>query len=557
MAKKLLALVMALLLLVGCSTVAFARVTDSMCVVNCQEWVSLRSSPSTSSSQLARVPLGAWVTGCESADNGFIRCEYNGQTGYVLAKYLNEDAGGAEESDEVSSTMHVVNCQSWVSLRSSASTGAAQLAKVPLGATVTNCSAASNGFIKCSYDGQTGYILARYLREGAGNDAVVEPEPTPSITPEPDQPDINAGDTMQVVNCQSWVSLRKLPSTSSTQLARVPLGATVTDCSAADNGFVRCIYNGQAGYILTSYLRAVDDSTGDNATAAPEVTEIPDATETPDATEAPAETPEPTAAPEQDASNNMYVVNCQSWVSLRSSPSTSASQLARVPLGTEVVNCSAASNGFIKCSYLGQTGYILAEYLSTELGELKYDGIVKEMNAAGYRVTVERGNDGYDESIRVRCYSSSGAMLWEHEADNGYATELTLTNAFIGGSASDPRVMLYVESEGLSALNIRTGERIWLLPSSEVNLGSICWAVAEDGTMYIGGYYGPDPVAISVDGKVLWQSDSMENGPYWLYKIELTDEGVLASYDMNVDYGAGAQILYGYDGSLLEYIPED
>ena len=49
----------------------------------------------------------------------------------------------------------------------------------------------------------------------------------------------------------------------------------------------------------------------------------------------------------------------------------------------------------------------------------------------------------------------------------------------------------------------------------------------------------------------------MENGPYWLYKIELTDEGVLASYDMNVDYGAGAQILYGYDGSLLEYIPED
>ena len=194
MAKKLLALVMALLLLVGCSTVAFARVTDSMCVVNCQEWVSLRSSPSTSSSQLARVPLGAWVTGCESADNGFIRCEYNGQTGYVLAKYLNEDAGGAEESDEVSSTMHVVNCQSWVSLRSSASTGAAQLAKVPLGATVTNCSAASNGFIKCSYDGQTGYILARYLREGAGNDAVVEPEPTPAITPEPDRPDISAGE---------------------------------------------------------------------------------------------------------------------------------------------------------------------------------------------------------------------------------------------------------------------------------------------------------------------------------------------------------------------------
>ena len=62
----------------------------------------------------------------------------------------------------------------------------------------------------------------------------------------------------------------------------------------------------------------------------------------------------------------------------------------------------------------------------------------------------------------VRC---SGSM----RRNNGYATELTLTNAFIGGSASDPRVMLYVESEGLSALNIRTPGRAHMATALQRN----------------------------------------------------------------------------------------
>ena len=36
--------------------------------------------------------------------------------------------------------------------------------------------------------------------------------------------------TMEVVNCNEWVSLREKPSTSSERLAKVSLGATVHSC---------------------------------------------------------------------------------------------------------------------------------------------------------------------------------------------------------------------------------------------------------------------------------------------------------------------------------------
>ena len=41
-----------------------ADITDVMRVVNCQEWVSLREAPDTSSTRLAKVYLGEFVTFC-------------------------------------------------------------------------------------------------------------------------------------------------------------------------------------------------------------------------------------------------------------------------------------------------------------------------------------------------------------------------------------------------------------------------------------------------------------------------------------------------------------
>ena len=66
-------------------------------VVNCNEWISLRYSPSTSSERIATIPLGAIVTvydGPVWGIDGFYPVEYRGMKGYCLKEYLQYYSGG-------------------------------------------------------------------------------------------------------------------------------------------------------------------------------------------------------------------------------------------------------------------------------------------------------------------------------------------------------------------------------------------------------------------------------------------------------------------------------
>lgn len=62
-------------------------------VVNCDEWVSLREHADTSSSRLAKVPLGARVVSVYDTIFDFYLCEYNGEVGFILKKYLSPNPG--------------------------------------------------------------------------------------------------------------------------------------------------------------------------------------------------------------------------------------------------------------------------------------------------------------------------------------------------------------------------------------------------------------------------------------------------------------------------------
>ena len=59
----------------------------SMRVVNCKNWVTLRSSPNTRASTVTRIPLGEYVEAYKYNDR-FVECYYKGMHGYVLKKYL-------------------------------------------------------------------------------------------------------------------------------------------------------------------------------------------------------------------------------------------------------------------------------------------------------------------------------------------------------------------------------------------------------------------------------------------------------------------------------------
>ena len=71
----------------------------NMRVVNCKDYVSLRSKANKSSSRLAKVPLGALVLAYpDEEQNGFILCVYQDEYGYILKEYLEPIPGTAEET---------------------------------------------------------------------------------------------------------------------------------------------------------------------------------------------------------------------------------------------------------------------------------------------------------------------------------------------------------------------------------------------------------------------------------------------------------------------------
>lgn len=221
--------------------------------------------------------------------------------------------------DYLIGAMEIVNCQSWTSLRSYPDTAAPRLARVPLGAMVTNCYYQDEKYTYCEYNGVGGYILnnnlsfiyGRYGYEYSADDYI---------------------GNCQIVNCASYAVLRDYPSTGANQLVRVPLGEIVTNVFYHDDRFCYCIYNGIEGYILRNNLSWISGGTD---------AQTYDSTWIGDA----------------------WIVNCGSWASLREQPDTGAYRLAKVPLGDKVTDCYYVNDRFACCTWNGIVGYILIDNL--------------------------------------------------------------------------------------------------------------------------------------------------------------------------------------------------
>ncbi|MGI6011278.1 MAG: SH3 domain-containing protein [Ruminococcus sp.] len=207
-------------------------------VVNCQESITLRNSPSTAGGEICQIPFGSAVSYVASAKNGFYEIIYNGKTGYALAAYLDvepqaEPPVQAPSNTDTYPTYYVVNCRESITLRKSPGTGSSEICQIPLGAAVSFVENAGNGFYEIIYNGKTGYALASYLSLEQSSDSAAY---------------------LQVVNCQESITLRKAPSTSADSFCQIPLGATVKYLESSENGFCMVSYNGYTGYVLVSYL---------------------------------------------------------------------------------------------------------------------------------------------------------------------------------------------------------------------------------------------------------------------------------------------------------------
>lgn len=251
--------------------------------------------------------------------------------------------------------------------------------------------------------------------------------------------------------------------------------------------------------------------------------------------------------------DDMVVVNCNEWVSLRKEPSASSERLKKVPLYDTVTDCQWVNDDFMRCTYGGVTGYIQTKYLEPLEPDEAETVLDVQLPQYGMDVLAMRQYDG-SEKLTVVGYDASGAEKWRYLTDGGEPTELSMTDAFVGGTSDDPRVLVFNAQEGLYSLDLYTGEVVWLLKDGDVNLGaSISHAVDDDGSLYICGYYGPDPVCIDRDGRVRWQSSSGSDDIFWPYEITLEDKGVVTRYAMmDRDEHEGRVIYDKDDGHVVE-----
>ena len=257
---------------------------------------------------------------------------------------------------------------------------------------------------------------------------------------------------------------------------------------------------------------------------------------------------------------NMMVDNCKEWVSLRVAPDTDSDRVTKVPLYAIVTDAERgpSTGDFIYCCYNDQWGYILAKYLvpwsdPEPEGDAGSEEYILDVNLGDRRILAAKAenrtvSDG--EYVLVTCEDLQGQQIWSYETSTDYATELTMISVFIGGTAQDPMVMVYNAQKGLYALDVANGKERWSLVDENLGAG-ISWAVDQEGNIYIGGYYGPDPVCINMNGNVKWRSDS--DGCYWLYKIEITGGELVCSYDiMDGDHDSPGTVTFGMDGTLLK-----
>ncbi len=259
-----------------------------------------------------------------------------------------------------------------------------------------------------------------------------------------------------------------------------------------------------------------------------------------------------------DEGKRMRVIDCEEWVSLRAKPSTKSERLEKIPLYETVFNCREAEGGFIRCEARdGKEGYVLSKYLvpidfeicsaeDAERGDQFWDDPAKfverswtlEFPEQDMHVLCAWESDGTSEKVRVSCFDASDGFVWGLYTSVPMTAELDGSNAFAGATAEHPRVLVHNTCLGLVVIDLATGAPVWTLNVEEESLGgSLSCAVAEDGTIYAGGFYGPDPVAISADGEVLWRSsiDHIHTGR--LCGITVEGDEIVADYEYQDEDG--------------------
>ena len=218
------------------SVTALADTADSALVRGGK--LNLRQTPSLAAKVLGQFPTGTLVEIVE-AGSEWHKVEVNGQTGYMMAQFLNTATA------ETTATVRT-NTGIGLNLREEPGMDGAILTSVPNGGKVTVLQKGSN-WCRVSVNGQAGFMSAQYLR--FSGQAVQPSQPaTGKIAV------VNNPRDTQVLN------LRQSASLNARVLDYYRNGVKVTILKAGDTWHKVQVEDGKIGYMMAKYLKVTGDS---------------------------------------------------------------------------------------------------------------------------------------------------------------------------------------------------------------------------------------------------------------------------------------------------------
>lgn len=269
--------------------------------------LNLRTEPSLSGGVIARIPQYATVNVQQRGDS-WCYVVYNDTIGYVMTSYLTFDGDsaqtppeGGDASDESGSgsgdnsenagnaggnssgtmTAYVQTESGSLNLREQPGSAYRVLRTIPRGSAVTVLSY-GDPWCQVTYGGTEGYVMTSFLRFDTQPTLPQEPETdegqeetdapetdgangetsqpaTPTPVPPQEQPDESTAVAAWVNTASGGLNLRYSPSSSAQIIGTIPRLAEVK-LLVKGNEWSYVSYNGQYGYVMTSYLTTTQPS---------------------------------------------------------------------------------------------------------------------------------------------------------------------------------------------------------------------------------------------------------------------------------------------------------
>ncbi len=239
------------------ATAAPVTSASQQAVVACADGgkLNLRQTAASGARILERIPNGTRLT-VYPAGGKWYNTAYNGQSGYVMGSFLDFNVSGAAPATASpvataaplvdGAVTAVVSCSGSLNLRGSASTGGSVLARIPDGTTLA-VKAAGSGWYATVYNGQSGYVMAKFLLIGG----------TPAATAAPSQP-VNSLQYEEfrraTVSAPSGsLNVRKGPGETYGRVGELRTGTEIM-ISSIEGDWCAMYYGDIQGYVSKQYL---------------------------------------------------------------------------------------------------------------------------------------------------------------------------------------------------------------------------------------------------------------------------------------------------------------